>query len=179
MQTYVERAGVASGARLIWEKIAGAAVMGREAARQSVGTFATTLQQRRRDKNALRRSVTGAIFGALLMWLSHGAVSAGEPGYASGYDVVGKTEQVLKRAASASPQWHSRQDAIQRDIYDITFLIEQAVRASEKLNEVAKQDYARQALTLLQRGVRRGHFDANSIEPVLKVIQELLPNVTA
>lgn len=179
MQICVERAPVASGARRICKKIAGVAVMCCEAARRGAGFFATRDQHRRPHRNALRRSVTACLLGVMLVPLPHGAVSAGKSGYALGYDVVGQAEQVLKRAASASPHWHSRQGAIQRDIYDITFLIEQAVRASEKLNDAAKQDYARQALTLLQRGVRRGHFDANSIEPVLKVIQELLPNVIA
>jgi hypothetical protein len=95
------------------------------------------------------------------------------------YEVVSHIEQVLKRAAAESPQWHSRQDAIQRDVYDITFLLERALKASEHRNDAATQTYAEQALTLLQRAVRRGHFDPQQIEPVLTLIRQLLPNVVA
>lgn len=119
----------------------------------------------------------GVLLGVMLVWLLPGSAMAGGESYALGYDVIGQTEQVLKRAAAESAQWHRRQDAIQRDVYDITFLLEQALRASEKLNDAARKDYVEQALTLLQRAVRRGHFDPNHIEPVLKLIRQLLPNV--
>ena len=86
----------------------------------------------------------GVLLGMLLVWQLPGSAMAGGDSYALGYDVIGQTEQVLKRAAAESPQWHRRQDAIQRDVYDITFLLEQALRASEKLNDAARKDYAEQ-----------------------------------
>lgn len=49
-----------------------------------------------------------------------------------GYDVIGQAEKVLMQAAANSPQWHSKQDSIQRDVYDITFLLEQAWKAAER-----------------------------------------------
>ncbi|HEU4686663.1 MAG TPA: hypothetical protein VFS39_19305 [Nitrospira sp.] len=102
------------------------------------------------------------------------------PGQSSGwgYDAVGQAESVLKRAAVASPRWHSKQDTIQRDVYDITMFLEQAVKAAEKRNDAAMKDSANQALTLLQRAVRKGHFDPNQIEPVLALIRQLLPDVS-
>lgn len=109
----------------------------------------------------------GALVGMMLIWLQPGPTVVGES-FALGYDLIGETEQVLKRAALES-----------RDIYDITFLLEQAMRASEKLNNVAKYEYAEQALSLLQRAVRRGHFHPGHIEPVLALIRRLLPNVVA
>lgn len=114
-----------------------------------------------------------------VVWLLAGSVLAAGESYALGYDVIGQAEKVLKQAAVNSPKWHSRQDSIQRDIYDITFLLEQAWKAAEKANDAAMKDYAQQALVLLQRAVTRGHFDPDKIEPVLTLIRQLLPNVSA
>jgi len=105
------------------------------------------------------------------------AWAAGES-YALGYEAISQAEKVLKRAAAESPQWHSKADSIQRDVYDITFLLEQAVKAKEKANEAAMKDAAYQALTLLQRALRKGHFDPSRVEPVLTLIRQLLPSVS-
>jgi hypothetical protein len=115
--------------------------------------------------------------GWLLVWPITGEVQAARESYALGYEVIGQTERVLKQAALNSPKWHAIQDSIQRDVHDIAFLLEQALRAAEKSNEVASKDYAHQALTLLQRAVTRGHFDPEKIKPVLTLIRQLLPNV--
>lgn len=179
MEKYIERLVSCNDAKLICKKIAEVEAIWRKADPQGAGTFPAGTQERYRHEKGLGGSVMRVLIGMMLMWPLHGPVSAGEPPYALGHDVVRQTEQVLKRAASYSPKWHSRQDAIQRDIFDITFLLDQAVRASEKLNDEAKHDYAQQALTLLQQAVRRGHFDPHSIEPVMKVIRELLPSIAA
>ncbi len=110
-------------------------------------------------------------------WTSPGTVEAAGETYALGHELIGHAEQVLKQAAMKSPNWHSRQDSIQRDVYDITFLLEQALRAAEKSNDAARKDYAAHALTLLQRAVTRGHFDPAQVEPVLVLIRRLLPDV--
>ncbi len=107
-----------------------------------------------------------------------GPVRVSGESYALGYDVIGRAERVLKQAAVDSPKWHSKQDSIQRDVHDVTFLLEQAWRAAEKSNDAAKKEYAHQALTVLQRAVMRGHFDPDKIEPVLALIRQLLPNVS-
>lgn len=116
--------------------------------------------------------------GLVVVLLLARPVQAAVESYALGYDVIGQAEKILKQAAVNSPQWHSKQDSIQRDVYDITFLLEQAWRAAEKSNDAAMKDYAQQALTLLQRAVTRGHFDPEKIEPVLTLIRQLLPNVS-
>lgn len=119
-----------------------------------------------------------ALAGSVLMWLLEGSVQAvGEP-YALGYDVIGQAERVLQQAAENGPTWHSKQDSIQRDIYDITFLLEQAWRAAEKVNDAAMKDAAHQALSLLQRAVAQGHFDPDKVEPIFILIRQLLPNVS-
>ena len=122
----------------------------------------------------------GLVFaGVVVTWLLPGSVQAAGESYALDYDVIGQAEKVLKQPAANSPKWHSQQDSIQRDVYDITFLLQQAWKAAEKSNDAARKDYAHQALTLLQRAVTRDHFDPNKIEPVLTLIRQLLPNVSA
>ncbi|MFO0698251.1 MAG: hypothetical protein U0236_03400 [Nitrospira sp.] len=116
--------------------------------------------------------------GSVLMWLLEGSVQAAGDPYAMGYDVIGQAERVLQQAAANSPQWQIKQDSIQRDIYHITFLLEQAWRAAEKVNEAAMKDSAHQALSLLQRAVARGHFDPDKVEPIFILIRQLLPDVS-
>lgn len=129
----------------------------------------------------MRWRFTRATAAGLLLSICLGAsiVQAAGESYALRYEDIGDAERVLKHAAVHSPNWHRRQDAIQRDVNNITFLLEQAWRAVAKSNDTAQKDYAHQALTLLQRAVAKGHFDAGRIEPVLRVIRELLPNVAA
>lgn len=115
--------------------------------------------------------------GLVLMWPLAGSVQAvGEP-YALGYDVISQAEKLLKQAAQNSPQWQIKQDSIQRDIHDITFLLEQAWRAAEKVNDAAMKDSAHQALSLLQQAVARGHLDPDKVEPIFILIRQLLPNM--
>ncbi len=116
--------------------------------------------------------------GSVVTGLAAEPVHASGESYAFGHEVIGQAEKVLKQAGMNSPKWHSRQDSIQRDVHDITFLLEQALRASEKSNEAAMKDYAHQALAVLQRAITRGYFDPEKIEPVLALIRQLLPNVS-
>lgn len=113
----------------------------------------------------------GIVFAAAV---PGGALAAGD--HYGLTETILQVEQTLKRAAATSPGWHSKQDSIQRDIYDITYLLEQALKASQAANHEAMKDYAHHALTLLQRAVNRGHFRADDVAPVLAVIQRFLPN---
>lgn len=101
---------------------------------------------------------------------------AGGTAHSLDLDRIAGVEQVLKQAAVKSPRWHSKQASIQRDVYDISYLLEQAVKASQASNHAATRDYARQALALLQRAVTRGHFNPEDVAPVLGEIRRLLPN---
>lgn len=114
---------------------------------------------------------------ALSLCLTTGVAQASGESVALGYDVIGQAERALKQAAANSPQWTSNRDSIERGVYDITFLLEQAWRASENANDIAMKEYAHQALALLQRTVARGYFSAEQIEPVMTLIRQLLPSV--
>jgi len=115
--------------------------------------------------------------GLVLMWPQATSVQAVGELYALGYDVIGQAEKVLKQAAANSPKWHSKQDSLEREIYDITFLLEQSWRAAENVNDAAMKDSAHQALSLLQRALAQGHFDPDTVEPIFTLIRQLLPTV--
>jgi hypothetical protein len=91
-------------------------------------------------------------------------------------DVIGRVEVALKHAARKSPKWHSKQASIQRDVHDITYLVEQAVKASKTDNHVSAQEYARQASALLQRALTRDHFHPDDVAPVMRELQRLIPD---
>ena len=105
-----------------------------------------------------------------------GATSAVGEATISSKKAIGRMEQALNRAAEASPQWHQRQDSIQRDVQDITFLLEQSLLSSENPDHdrAGKKYYAQEALTVLHRAMTVGHFDPATIEPVLELIKRLL-----
>lgn len=123
--------------------------------------------------------VSFPLAAVVVVWLLVGQVQAAGESYSLGYDVIGRAEKILKEAAASSPRRHSKPDTVQRDVYDITFLLEQAVRAAEKANDAAMKDYAHEALRLLQRAVAQGNFDPAQVEPVMRLIRQLLPNVSA
>jgi hypothetical protein len=89
---------------------------------------------------------------------------------------IGQIEQALARAAFESPQRHQRQDSIQRDVQDITFLLEQSLRSSENPHHdrAGKKYYAQEALIVLDRATTVGNFDPANVEPVLVLIRHLL-----
>ncbi|ALA60429.1 hypothetical protein [Nitrospira moscoviensis] len=91
-------------------------------------------------------------------------------------EVIARVEVALKQAARKSPKWHSKQASIQRDVHDITYLVEQAVKASITDNHVSAQEYARQASALLQRALTRDHFHPDDVAPVMRELQRLIPN---
>ncbi len=111
------------------------------------------------------------------MWMPD-HTSAGAAAHSLDLDRVAGLEEVLKQAAVKSPRWHSKQTSIQRDISDISYLMEQAVKASQASNHTAMREYARHALALLKRAVTRGHFNPEDVAPVVGEIQRLLPNAT-
>jgi hypothetical protein len=87
-------------------------------------------------------------------------------------------EQALKHAAVSSPVWHSKQEAIQRDIQDISYVLDEAINASRAGNQRALRDYVREALGLLRRAIRLGHFRADDVAPVLALIQSVVPSAS-
>ena len=115
--------------------------------------------------------------GSVMVWPQATSVQAVGELYALGYDVIGQAEKVLKQAAANSPKWHSKQDSLEREIYDITLLLEHAYRAAENVNDAAMKDSAHQALSLLQQAVARGYFDPKKVEPIFLLIRQLLPTV--
>jgi hypothetical protein len=109
----------------------------------------------------------------LTFFVMTGSMQAAGESYALSYEAIAQAEEHLERAALDSPQRH-KQDTIQRDVHDIMFLVNESWKAAEKSDDVARKDYAQQALTLLKRSASRGYFDLAKAEPVLTLIQQLL-----
>lgn len=97
-------------------------------------------------------------------------------GEATTFLTIGSIEQTLKRAAIESPQWHRRQESIQRDIRDITFLLQQSLLSAKnpQYDHAGKTYYAQEALILLERATTVGNLDTAKIEPVFILIKQLL-----
>jgi hypothetical protein len=89
---------------------------------------------------------------------------------------IGSIEQTLKRAAIESPQWHQRQDSIQRDVRDITFLLQQSLLSAKnpQYDHAGKTYYAQEALLVLERATTVGNLDTTMMEPVFALIKQLL-----
>ena len=130
---------------------------------------------RREAKGKIVRVLKGIVLVSVVIgWLLSGPMQAVGELYAIGKDAIRQAEEVLKRAAKESPQRNSQADSVERDVHDITFLLEQSWKAAEKSDDAARKDYAHQALALLQRSVTRGNFELAKVEPVLTLIRQLL-----
>ena len=118
----------------------------------------------------VKRALHESVFTLALLILS---LQTASESYALSYDAIIQAENQLELAALDAPQ-RDRQDSIQRDIHDIIFLLSQSWKAAEKSNDVARKDYAQQALTLLQRSAAQGYFDLAKAKAVLTLIDQLL-----
>lgn len=118
----------------------------------------------------LKRALCETVFTLALLTVS---MQTAIESYAVSYDAIIQAENNLELAALEAPQRH-KQDIIEREIHDIIFLLGQSWKAAEKSNDVARKDYAQQALTLLEKSAARGYFDLAKAEPVLTLIHQLL-----
>ena len=119
---------------------------------------------------------TGLVMCVMVAGLLAGQMQAADVSF--GYDVIIQVEDILHQAAISSPQWDARQDAIRRDVHDITFSLEQAWKAAEHSRHAETKDYAEQALLILQRGTERGYFNRAKTQPVRAFIYALLSKQT-
>lgn len=109
----------------------------------------------------------------MAVWLMAGTLEAFASGeaYGLGDETIGQAEQALKYAAIQSPRWHYRRDAIERDVSDIAFLLDQAWRARQRFEST------RSGRCICCGGRSHGGiFTPEHVEPVLTVIRRFLPN---
>jgi hypothetical protein len=92
-------------------------------------------------------------------------------------DWVWGVEHSLSRAALHSPKGSAFLEEIQRTIHDIGYYLERAREASRLADPHMAEIQATQAINLLQRGVQKGYFRPQDIEPVMKSIGQYLPGV--
>lgn len=111
----------------------------------------------------------GAFIGLMLL------ASPGESGEgpASRHDQIARVEQVLTHAAQCSPRWHSHQALIQRDVHDISYLVERAMKTPDP---ILRREYAAEALALLKRALSRGFFHTDEVRHVVNELHQLIPD---
>jgi hypothetical protein len=114
-----------------------------------------------------------AALGGLWM-VGPSAAASGEPSQVR-QDRIAHVERVLTHAAKRSPRWHSHQASIQRDVHDIGYLVERAMKTPDP---AVMQQYAREALALLRRALGRGHFHPADVAHVLTEIEQLIPDLS-
>ncbi|BCA54528.1 hypothetical protein W02_16680 [Nitrospira sp. KM1] len=78
-------------------------------------------------------------------------------------------ENVLKQAA-IEPQ----SDQTQRDVHDITFLLEQSLKSADKADHTRRKEYAKEALRLLRHSAAQGSLNLDKATPVLTLLNRLL-----
>ncbi len=88
---------------------------------------------------------------------------------------IRQAEQVLKQAGRNSARWHNRRARIERDVHDIAYLIERAMKAGDRATTA---EYAREAHNLLERAINRGHFHPDDVAPIANELRGLVePNM--
>ncbi|BCA55991.1 hypothetical protein W02_31310 [Nitrospira sp. KM1] len=110
------------------------------------------------------------VLSAVITWAVVGPMQATvSQSFDTRQDSIVQVEASLERAAI-----NKHKVSTQRDVHDITFLLEQSWKSAVKADLAARKLYAKEALTLLQRSAAHGDFDLGKADPVLILIRRLL-----
>jgi hypothetical protein len=125
----------------------------------------------------IRHSLIVILAAALLALLSAAPVHAPGESYRFSFDWVWQVEDSLIRGAVNGPKWHANQIQIHRHIQDVSYFLQRAVEAARVSDHAAQEAHARQAISLLQRGVRKGFFRQSELDTVVAIIKQHLPGI--
>lgn len=122
------------------------------------------------------------IFGALLLvcvalLLSAGPAQAWREAYELSMDWIWEVEDTLQEAAAKTPNRHELRLSIERHVHDIVYFLHRSAKAARVSDHAAAEEHARQAVSLLQRGVRKGFFRQSDFDEVMAIIKQHLPDV--
>ncbi|WP_447980552.1 hypothetical protein [Candidatus Nitrospira bockiana] len=90
---------------------------------------------------------------------------------------IWQVEDWLKEAVRESPKGAALQAEAQRLVHDIRWNLEQAAERRRQADQEMAAFHAREAVSLLQRGIRKGLFNERDIQPVLQRLAEYLGGV--
>jgi hypothetical protein len=126
-------------------------------------------------------SVTALLVGLAILLIAMPNQAAGEVPYQVSNedhdDWVWQVEHSLRRSALHSPKGSAFLDEIQRTIHDIGYYLQRAREARHLADPRMAEIHATQAINLLQRGVRKGYFRQQDIDPFINSISQYLPGV--
>lgn len=88
---------------------------------------------------------------------------------------VWQVEDVLYQSLRHNPHAPAFRGEALRTIQDIGYYLEQAGKAARISDHEMMEIYAREAVSLLQRGAHKGYFQASDINGILEEISRYLP----
>lgn len=92
---------------------------------------------------------------------------------------IWKVEDVLYQSLRHNPKASAFKDQALRTIQDVGYYLQRAVEAIRLSDHEMVEVHAREALSLVQRGVQKGYFQASDVKSVLEEINRYLTLVRA
>ena len=92
---------------------------------------------------------------------------------------IWQVEDALYQSLRHNPKAPALRGEALRTIQDIGYYLQRAGKAAQVSDHEMMEIYAREAVSLLQRGVHKGYFQASDIHSVLEEINQYLPNARA
>lgn len=92
---------------------------------------------------------------------------------------IWQVEDALYQSLRHNPKAPALRGEALRTIQDIGYYLQRAGKAAQVSDHEMMEIYAREAVSLLQRGVHKGYFQASDIYSVLEEINQYLPNARA
>lgn len=92
---------------------------------------------------------------------------------------IWQVEDVLYQSLRHNPKAPAVREEALRTIQDIGYYLERAGKAAQVSDHEMVEIHAREAVSLLQRGVHKGYFQASDINSILEEINRYLPSARA
>lgn len=92
---------------------------------------------------------------------------------------IWQVEDVLYQSLRHNPKAPAVRGEALRTIQDIGYYLERAGKAARVSDHEMVEIHAREAVSLLQRGVDKGYFQASDINSILEEINRYLPSARA
>jgi hypothetical protein len=92
---------------------------------------------------------------------------------------IWQVEDVLYQSLRHNPKASAFKDQALRTIQDVGYYLQRAVESSRLSDHEMVEIHAREALSLIQRGVQKGYFQASDVKSVLEEINQYLTPASA
>ena len=132
-------------------------------------------------KRRMCRMIVILLAGLILAFTPLWVAAAGQPVKRgiSQPEWVWQIEDVLYQSLRHNPKAAALRAEALRTIHDIGYYLERAGEAVRISDHEMMEIHAREAVSLLQRGVHKGYFQASDINSILEKISRYLPTARA